>query len=141
MFCAAAVALLAVSSCGKIWDEFDSVNGEIDAINKELADLKAKVAELETKLNSDVAAINEKLAAINSELDDVNAALAINVKFQIDPETLEVSVSYDDGATWVKTGIICNDATVAVEACVSEAVVLSDSVAVVDSDVSFSATS
>jgi len=108
MFCAAAVALLAVSSCGKIWDEFDSVNGEIDAINKELADLKAKVADLEAKLNSDV-------AAINSELEDVNAALAINVKFQIDPETLEVSVSYDDGATWVKTGIICNDATVAVD--------------------------
>lgn len=115
MFCAAAIALLAVSSCGKIWDEFDSVNGEIDAINKELADLKAKVADLEAKLNSDVAAINEKLAAINSELEDVNAALAINVKFQIDPETLEVSVSYDDGATWVKTGIICNDATVAVD--------------------------
>lgn len=84
--CVAALSLLAVSSCGKIWDEIDS--------------LKAKVESLENKLNSEVAAIN--------------AALDVQLKFQVNPETYEVSVSYDNGATWVSTGIYANDATVEV---------------------------
>ena len=93
-FCVAALSLLAVSSCGKIWDEFDSVNAEIDA-------LKAKVTALENKLNEEVARIN--------------AALDVELVFSVDPETFEVSVSYDGGQTFVATGIIANDSLVEVQ--------------------------
>ena len=81
LFCAAALAALAVSSCGKIWDEFDNVHGEIDG-------LEARIAELEKKLNDQVATINttlgnlakadEKLAAdIAAVVKDVEAAKAL----------------------------------------------------------------
>lgn len=93
-FCVAALSLLAVSSCGKIWDEFDSVNAEIDA-------LKAKVTALENKLNEEVARINE--------------ALDVELVFSVDPETFEVSVSYDGGNTFVGTGIIANDNLIEVQ--------------------------
>ncbi len=93
-FCVAALSLLAVSSCGKIWDEFDSVNAEIEA-------LKAKVTALENKLNEEVARIN--------------AALDVELVFSVDPETFEVSVSYDGGQTFVATGIIANDSLVEVQ--------------------------
>ena len=93
-FCVAALSLLAVSSCGKIWDEFDSVNAEIDA-------LKAKVTALENKLNEEVARIN--------------AALDVELVFSVDPETFEVSVSYDGGKTFVATGIIANDNLVEIQ--------------------------
>lgn len=93
-FCVAALSLLAVSSCGKIWDEFDSVNAEIEA-------LKAKVTALENKLNEEVARIN--------------AALDVELVFSVDPETFEVSVSYDGGQTFVATGIIANDNLVEIE--------------------------
>ena len=84
LFCAAALAALAVSSCGKIWDEFDNVHGEIDG-------LEARIAELETKLNDQVATINttlgnlakadEKLAAdIAALVKDVDAAEALLAK-------------------------------------------------------------
>lgn len=84
LFCAAAMAALAVSSCGKIWDELDNVQGEIDG-------LEARIAELETKLNDQVATINttlgtlaeadEKLAAdIAAVVADVEAANAIIAK-------------------------------------------------------------
>lgn len=93
-FCVAALSLLAVSSCGKIWDEFDSVNAEIEA-------LKAKVTALENKLNEEVARIN--------------AALDVELVFSVDPETFEVSVSYDGGQTFVATGIIANDNLVEIQ--------------------------
>ncbi|MBR5836320.1 MAG: hypothetical protein IKY66_09200 [Bacteroidales bacterium] len=88
-FCVAALSLLAVSSC---YDD-TALWGEVDA-------LKAKVESLENKLNTEVAAIN--------------AALDVQLKFQVNAETFEVSVSYDNGATWVATGIYANDATVEV---------------------------
>ena len=88
-FCVAALSLFAVSSC---YDD-TALWGEVDA-------LKAKVETLQNKLNEEVAAIN--------------AALDVQLKFQVNPETFEVSVSYDNGTTWVATGIYANDATVEV---------------------------
>lgn len=58
-FCTAALALLAVSSCGKIWDEFDAVHGEID-------DLKAKLEALEAKLNEQVSGLNNRINALET---------------------------------------------------------------------------
>ncbi len=68
MFCAAAIALLAVSSCGKIWDEFDAVHGELD-------DLKAKVEALEKKLNDEVATLNTKIGALETAYKAADAEL------------------------------------------------------------------
>lgn len=84
LFCAAALAALAVSSCGKIWDEFDNVHGEIDG-------LETRIAELEKKLNDQVATINTTLGAladadkelaadIASVVADIEAANAIIAK-------------------------------------------------------------
>ena len=85
-FCVAALSLFAVSSCyddTALWSEVDA--------------LKTKVESLQNKLNEDVAAIN--------------AALAVHIKFQVNPETFEISVSYDNGTTWVATGIYAEDPT------------------------------
>jgi outer membrane murein-binding lipoprotein Lpp len=62
-FCAVAIALLTVSSCGKIWDEFDAVHSEIDA-------LKAKIEALEKDLNA-------KIATINATLGDLEGQVAV----------------------------------------------------------------
>ena len=70
LFCAAAMAALAVSSCGKIWDEFDAVHGELDG-------LEARIAELETKLNDQVAAINATIGAVNAAVEAVDAKVAV----------------------------------------------------------------
>ena len=67
-FCAAALALLAVSSCGKIWDEFDAVHGEID-------DLKAKIEALEKKLNDEVATLNDRLGGVQAAFAQADAEL------------------------------------------------------------------
>ena len=58
-FCTVALALLAVSSCGKIWDEFDAVHGEID-------ELKAKLEALEARLNSEISGLNTKISALET---------------------------------------------------------------------------
>ena len=81
LFCAAAMAALAVSSCGKIWDELDDVQGQLNSI-------EARLDSLETSLNGQVATINttlgtlakadEKLAAdIAAVVADVEAAQAL----------------------------------------------------------------
>lgn len=61
---AVALSLLAMSSCGKIWDEFDSVN-------KELASLSDRIDELNAKLNNEVAALNEAIGTINGAIKDL----------------------------------------------------------------------
>lgn len=64
--CTAVFALLALSSCGKIWDEFGSVKTELDKIND-------RITALEEKLNSEVATINSAISAINATLKTVDA--------------------------------------------------------------------
>lgn len=75
------MAALAVSSCGKIWDELDDVQGQLNSI-------EARLDSLETSLNGQVATINttlgtlakadEKLAAdIAAVVADVEAAQAL----------------------------------------------------------------
>lgn len=96
LFCAAALAVLAVSSCGKIWDEFDAVHGELDG-------LEARIAELETKLNDQVAAINNTIGTLNSAIEAVDAKVAVTKVEKNDAgnyvltfsngETLEVSAA------------------------------------------------
>ncbi|MBQ8855478.1 MAG: hypothetical protein IJ023_04930, partial [Bacteroidales bacterium] len=61
MFCAAAIALLAVSSCGKIWDEFDAVHVELD-------DLTQRVEQLEKDLNADVKNLEDLIAAASAKI-------------------------------------------------------------------------
>ena len=87
-FCTAALALLAVSSCGKIWDEFDAVHGEID-------DLKARVDQLEKDLNDAVSTINAKIGALETSqkaLETKDAALAAEIT------SLTAEVDAIDGA-------------------------------------------
>lgn len=67
-FCVAAISLLAVSSCGKIWDEFDSVHADID-------NLAAKVAELEKKINDEVSTLNSKIGAVETAYKAADADL------------------------------------------------------------------
>lgn len=74
-FCTAALALLAVSSCGKIWDEFDNVQGQID-------DLKERIEKLEKDLNDKISTINTKIGALESAqqaLTEKDAALAAEI--------------------------------------------------------------
>lgn len=74
-FCTAALALLAVSSCGKIWDEFDVVHGEID-------NLKERIEKLEKDLNDKISTINTKIGALESAqqaLTQKDAALAAEI--------------------------------------------------------------
>ena len=76
LFCAAAVALLAVSSCGKIWDEFDNVHGQLDSI-------EARLDSLETALNGQVSTINTTLgtlAAADKKLAEDIAAVVADVE-------------------------------------------------------------
>lgn len=157
-FCAVAIALLTVSSCGKIWDEFDAVHSEIDA-------LKAKIEALEKDLNAKIATINATLGDLEGQVAvvdvkkegenyiltfkdgskltiaasgtegfvttvvgaDGNTYWAIidqngepqildavvhpdtQLMFSVDPETYEVSVSYDNGKTWIPTGVFVKD--------------------------------
>ncbi len=61
MFCVAAISLLAVSSCGKIWDEFDAVHGELD-------DLTQRVEQLEKDLNADVKNLEDLIAAASAKI-------------------------------------------------------------------------
>ena len=70
--CAVAAGLLTMSSCGKIWDEFDSVHGEID-------DLKTRVEALETKLNAEVAAINSKIDGLDAAYKLADAGFAESI--------------------------------------------------------------
>ena len=67
-FCAAALALLAVSSCGKLEDGLNSLKGE-------LADLKDRVEKLESKLNSEVSALQQTMATLATK-QEMNSALA-----------------------------------------------------------------
>ena len=101
LFCAAAIAALTVSSCGKIWDEFDSVHGQLDSI-------EARLDSLETSLNGQVATINttlgtlakadEKLAAdIAALVKDVDAAQALLEKLDAADGTINGKI--DDLAT------------------------------------------
>lgn len=101
LFCAAAIAALTVSSCGKIWDEFDSVQGQLDSI-------EARLDSLETSLNGQVATINttlgalakadEKLAAdIAALVKDVDAAQALLEKLDAADGTINGKI--DDLAT------------------------------------------
>lgn len=75
-FCTAALALLAVSSCGKIWDEFDNVQGQID-------DLKAKLEALEAKLNSEVATLNDRLGGVQDAFAKADADLKAALEAKI----------------------------------------------------------
>lgn len=129
MFCAAAIALLAVSSCGKIWDEFDSVHGEID-------NLKAKVEALEKKLNDEVATLNTKIGALETaykaadaellkKLTDGDAALAASL------ETLNGELDALDGV--VDGYITSNDA--ALKAAIEEYKKADEALKAVDTEV------
>ena len=71
--CAVAAGLLTMSSCGKIWDEFDAVHGEID-------DLKTRVEALEAKLNTEVATINSKIDGLDAAYKLADAALAESIQ-------------------------------------------------------------
>ena len=73
LFCAAAIAALTVSSCGKIWDEFDSVHGQLDSI-------EARLDSLETSLNGQVATINTTLGALAKADEKLAADIAALVK-------------------------------------------------------------
>ena len=84
--CAAVFALVAVSSCGKIWDEFDAVHGELDALTE-------RVAELESKLNSDVATINSTIGALDAAYkaaDKANADADATFKAEAEKKLAEV---------------------------------------------------
>ena len=67
LFCAAALSLLAVSSCyddSSLWNEFDNVHGEIK-------DLKARVEKLEKDLKADV----ENLTALQGKVNTMETTL------------------------------------------------------------------
>lgn len=66
-FCAAALALLAVSSCGKLEDGLNNLKGEV-------ADLKDRVEKLEKKLNDEVQALQTTMATLATK-EEVNTAL------------------------------------------------------------------
>ena len=71
--CAVAAGLLTMSSCGKIWDEFDAVHGEIDG-------LKTRVEALEAKLNTEVATLNSKIDGLDAAYKLADAALAESIQ-------------------------------------------------------------
>ena len=147
-----------MSSCGKIWDEFDAVHSEIDA-------LKAKIEALEKDLNAKIATINATLGDLEGQVavvdvkkegenyiltfkDGSKLTIAASgtegfvttvvgadgktywaiidqngepqildaivhpdtqLMISVDPETYEVSVSYDNGKTWIPTGVFVKD--------------------------------
>lgn len=90
LFCAAVVAALAVSSCGKIWDEFDNVQGQLDSI-------EARLDSLETALNADVAnlaALDATHAALDKAVKDLETALkAADAANAADIKALQESVA------------------------------------------------
>lgn len=80
--CAAAFALLAVSSCGKLEDGLNSLKGEV-------ADLKERVDDLEKKLNADVKAINDLVATLATK-QELTTGLN-NLKTQLDAKDAELA--------------------------------------------------
>ena len=104
LFCAVAVAALAVSSCGKIWDEFDNVHGQLDSI-------EARLDSLETALNGQVATINTTLGAL-AKADEVLAAAdkTLSEKFEAKDAELaeaiaEVVAALESGKTEVTAAL------------------------------------
>lgn len=83
LFCAAAIAALTVSSCGKIWDEFDSVHGQLDSI-------EARLDSLETALNSQVATINTTLGAL-AKADEALAAADKTLTSKLEAKDAELA--------------------------------------------------
>ena len=83
-FCAAALALLAVSSCGKLEDGLNSLKGE-------LADLKDRVEKLESKLNSEVSALQQTMATLATK-QEMNSALA-TLKTSLEAKDAELASS------------------------------------------------
>ena len=83
LFCAAAIAALTVSSCGKIWDEFDSVHGQLDSI-------EARLDSLETALNSQVATINTTLGAL-AKADEALAAADKTLSTKLEAKDAELA--------------------------------------------------
>lgn len=88
-FCAAALALLAVSSCGKLEDGLNSLKGE-------LADLKDRVEKLESKLNSEVSALQQTMATLATK-QDVNTALGA-LKTSLEAKDAELASSIQSAA-------------------------------------------
>lgn len=88
--CAAAFALLAVSSCGKLEDGLNSLKGE-------LADLKERVDALEQKLNTDVQAINSVIATLATK-QEVTTGLN-NLKAQLDAKDAELAAAIQSVTT------------------------------------------
>lgn len=82
-FCAAAVAALTVSSCGKIWDEFDSVHNQLDSI-------EARLDSLETSLNGQVATINTTLGAL-AKADEALAAADKTLSSKLEAKDAELA--------------------------------------------------
>ena len=88
-FCAAALALLAVSSCGKLEDGLNSLKGE-------LADLKDRVEKLESKLNSEVSALQQTMATLATK-QEMNSALA-TLKTSLEAKDAELASSIQSAA-------------------------------------------
>ena len=71
LFCAAALAALAVSSCGKIEDQFAQIESELESIT-------ARLDKLEAALNADVAnlaTLDANHSALDKAVKDLEAAL------------------------------------------------------------------
>ena len=88
-FCAAALALLAVSSCGKLEDGLNSLKGE-------LADLKDRVEKLESKLNSEVSALQQTMATLATK-QEMNSALA-TLKTSLETKDAELATAIQSAA-------------------------------------------
>lgn len=89
-FCAVALSLLAVSSCGKLEDGLNSLKGEV-------ADLKDRVEKLEKKLNDEVSALQQTMATLATK-QEMNTALG-TLKASLEAKDAELATAIQNLAS------------------------------------------
>lgn len=102
--CTAVFALLALSSCGKIWDEFGSMQHELDKMNERITALEEKLNKEVTTLNSTISEIRNSVNALSKNITELESVCE---QLQIKDE--EIKAAFKAADELIKEGYKASD--------------------------------